>query len=278
MDTDKPTYYSVVQYVPDPVADERMNVGVLAYCGKSVRAQFVDSWRRASTFGKEKVDFLKEFAEEVQSKIAEPELGDLPGRRRLDEERIREVAGSWENSIQVTDPRASLKPVDALIERLTERFLRQSERTALQSRGRPQVRKLAFQTLLGHLGEAGAGYISRNAAIDGNLEAHQIDIGIGNGSPLVGAEGFSFEVQQTTRVKRDLDSTIYKLQDIRDRNPELRLGLVTLPPSDSNELYARAEALCNEIEIEFVEEGEIEDWADGVSQDVLSSLTNGATE
>ena len=31
-------FYSVIQFVPDPVADERINAGVVAFDGKVVRA------------------------------------------------------------------------------------------------------------------------------------------------------------------------------------------------------------------------------------------------
>ena len=41
------SYYSVVQYVPNPMSGERVNVGVIAFDGHAVRTRFLRNWTRA---------------------------------------------------------------------------------------------------------------------------------------------------------------------------------------------------------------------------------------
>ena len=57
------SHYSIVQYVPDPIADERINVGVIA-TGENgtVRVRFLGHWQRVHQFGRGDVSFLQEFA------------------------------------------------------------------------------------------------------------------------------------------------------------------------------------------------------------------------
>src|SRR5579885_3191655 len=41
---DMASFYTVVQYVPDPVADERINAGVIVFSRDRVAARFVKNW------------------------------------------------------------------------------------------------------------------------------------------------------------------------------------------------------------------------------------------
>src|SRR6266700_2867713 len=64
-----PTTYTVVQYVPDPIADERLNVGVIAVSGGRARSRFLTNWRRAERFGNASVG-VREARERVQRRHA----------------------------------------------------------------------------------------------------------------------------------------------------------------------------------------------------------------
>ena len=55
--------YSVIQYVPNPIADERINIGVLAFNEQVVKVHFLSRWDRVRDFGQVKdIDFLQNFA------------------------------------------------------------------------------------------------------------------------------------------------------------------------------------------------------------------------
>src|SRR2546427_8096708 len=104
-----PTTYTVVQYVPDPIADERLNVGVIAVSGSHARSRFLSNWLRAERFGNASVRVLRDFARQVEEAgVPALPIREAGGRLELSEEKLRELAGHWVNSIQFTAPRTSL--------------------------------------------------------------------------------------------------------------------------------------------------------------------------
>ena len=115
--------YSVVQYVPNPIADERINIGVVAFNENEVRVQFLKNWERVRHFGMEDISFLKDFAQRM-SKAAESGFI-FPGdnREASYQERLNQLTRNWLNSIQFTQPRASLENVDSLLEDIVANYL-----------------------------------------------------------------------------------------------------------------------------------------------------------
>ena len=61
-----PSYYSVIQYVPNPIADERINIGVIAFDDRTVLVHFLKNWNRVRNFGGEDIGFLLEFAKRME--------------------------------------------------------------------------------------------------------------------------------------------------------------------------------------------------------------------
>lgn len=121
--------YSVIQYVPDPIADERINIGVIAFDNQNIRVRFFQnwlSWKRVQIFGMEDIKFLKDFAHRMEKNVKE---GYLFSEDNLNEvsyqEIISKIAQEWINSIQITEPRGSLDSVDDLIEDIANIYLRE---------------------------------------------------------------------------------------------------------------------------------------------------------
>src|SRR5512139_5539 len=123
------TTFTVVQYVPDPIADERINVGLIAANREHVAAKFVDNWERIERFGGEDPGFLRDFAAALRPSLT-PELF-FPTQEpawKLDEDRIAALAGSWVRSIQFTDPRPTVLSPSEFVVRMAHRFLREHKR------------------------------------------------------------------------------------------------------------------------------------------------------
>jgi len=122
-------YYTIIQYVPDPVIDERINIGVIVVDGDRLICRFVSDWRRVRAFGGEDITFLQEFARQIErdtarnseSRRTRSGSSDQPG---FDEHRLLQMANRWINSIQFTEPRASLLDADVLLEEVARRFLK----------------------------------------------------------------------------------------------------------------------------------------------------------
>jgi hypothetical protein len=117
--------YSVIQYVPNPIADERINIGVLVFDEQSVRVHFLQNWDRVRFFNpSEDIDVLKNFAVEMDEVTKEGLL--FPGDRSTNiptHERLGKVARGWRNGIQFTEPRGSLAGVEELLNELAQTHL-----------------------------------------------------------------------------------------------------------------------------------------------------------
>src|SRR3954466_11346660 len=104
-------HYTVVQYLPDPLTGERSNIGVIAFNGLHVRCRFLRDWHRVRQFGGTDVGFLLDFADRLKDSEGQLALTGMDLRTQpfqLDEDAIRRMAGSWSNSIQFSEPKASL--------------------------------------------------------------------------------------------------------------------------------------------------------------------------
>jgi hypothetical protein len=121
------TYYTIIQYVPDPVVGERVNVGVAAYGKRGIRIKFLTDWRRVNRFcGKD---------------------APVPDRikalfRGINPKQLPEMIRTWNSAIQLTQPSVSLRTLTGTIEMAAKRFLVQPARKArTQTRGNPATKQ-----------------------------------------------------------------------------------------------------------------------------------------
>jgi hypothetical protein len=118
------SYYSIIQYVPNPIANERINIGVLIFDDKEIKVKFLKNWNRVKNFCMGDITFLRDFESQMQEAVAQGLL--FPGDSLLDQprqERLQRVSESWMNSVQFTEPNFSLKPVDKLLEDSIKKYL-----------------------------------------------------------------------------------------------------------------------------------------------------------
>ena len=118
------SYYSIIQYVPNPIANERINIGVLIFDDKEIKVKFLKNWNRVKNFCMGDITFLRDFESQMQKAVAQGLL--FPGDSLLDQprqERLQRVSESWMNSVQFTEPNFSLKPVDKLLEDSIKKYL-----------------------------------------------------------------------------------------------------------------------------------------------------------
>ncbi|NJM78086.1 MAG: DUF3037 domain-containing protein [Acaryochloridaceae cyanobacterium RU_4_10] len=117
--------YSIIQYVPNLIADERINIGVLVFDEQAVRVHFLQHWDRIRCFGlSEDIEVLKNFAHEIDKETKEWLL--FPGDRPTNipvHDRLVKVARDWHSGIQFTEPRGSLAGVDELLDELARTYL-----------------------------------------------------------------------------------------------------------------------------------------------------------
>ena len=174
------SYYSIVQYVPDIVRGESINVGVVTFGSSEayVRSVFVDPSPRSRAFG-----------------LNASTINAIAGKfLRFKSKDLLEASKSWFNSIRVTEPRASTKDSANLLLSVVKNFL-PDERMALPSRmTRDEMLSIAVSSLKKSVGRtvsrAAAKMISSNASsgVEGGRDSHLFDVGLSNGRPLFGSE------------------------------------------------------------------------------------------
>jgi hypothetical protein len=287
-----PSFYSVVQYLPDPNAEERINIGVVAYHDSTVRARFLSDWNRVRSFGKEDVGYLKDFAQRfqrtvnVQSAIASgmSQLGlesQVEHKPELTTASLEVMFSEWSNSIRFTVPRASLRGPDALLDETSRRFLtvrarKQHGRRDQESASRT-VRSLVRSGMIALVEKEDAEELVRfNYPVLGARQEHLFEVAVANGTPYFVAESASFEVgdPMSRALNSRLDSIAWALSDIGPREQALPVGVLMLPPTTHHEesdkltdLFQERSRLFSDLGAAVLSEGDVEQWTQSSFRD-----------
>lgn len=254
-----PTYYTVVQYVPDPVIDERMNIGVIVFGDGRLRARFLENWHRVRSFGGENISFIRTFVKDLD---------------RMGEEDIRRVAETWQHSIQLTKPAGSLLTADKLLVDVSSRYLRGLTPPEKTYRSRQEAvaltRRRVKEALDLRLGKEGRQLIKVDYQIQGKFGSHEFDVGAGNGRPFFAARALSFEKPEESKaLAREIEATAFAVSDVRKEEESIPLGVVVLPPKKENrDTYLAAVHVFRAVEAQVIEEVFLNEWADEMAEKV----------
>jgi hypothetical protein len=227
-----PSHYSVVRYVPDPIADERINVGVIVLGDDGARVRFLNRWERVREFAEGDVKFLKAFARDVQDR--QMVLGDVQEAWTV--EQLRKYAGEWRNTIQITEPRASLKSPADLMDEISRRFLVDVAAAAPAYRTRTDAVTLAAQVVRAALRERLGNLQARELlktryVLAGARASHHFDVVAANGHPQFAAQALSLEVPESRHVERAINASGWSLQDVKHRQHDFPMAILALVPA-----------------------------------------------
>jgi len=262
--------YTVIQYVPNPIADERINIGVLTFNDQVVRIHFLQNWKRVKQFGNEDVSFLREFADRMEESAARGSFFlEECSRDTPKHQQIIKVARGWMNSIQFTEPCGSLLDVDSLLEDAAETYLLEIENIEdnlpkkIFSRDRKVASKIANKTVKQVLkelkGEQAQEYFKTSLA--GKHEGHKLDAVVANGKPYLAVHGLSFEVHSPKSV---LDALSWAIVDVKNSYQGLPFGVLLLPPKrelrELTKAYETAIEKYEDLGAIVLKENDLEDW------------------
>lgn len=271
--------YTVVQYVPDPVTEERINIGVIVIGEDKAYAQFVDDWRRVSSFGGGKsVQFLRDFATQIEEAAENVTVGQLslqPKSERpwIDDAILERMASSWINSIQLTPLKGSLDNPSELLDHVSKRFLRTPQRRERPFRDRNQaarvVREQVRDGLVNALGSQGTKLFRGSFNVPGEAYFHQVDAVVWNGSPRFAAAGLSFENPDNPERVTQLQLSLWAARDVRDRYPGLPFGVMVLEPENREDQgLVEVQSAIETVGAVYLREHEVEPWAENLAQDL----------
>ena len=102
--------YIVVRYVPDPIAEEFVNIGVIVFDGERTLCKFLDSWERVENFNSNDIQNIKDFVERINLAVKEGKW--------INKEKKAHI-----NIIQFSEPRGSLEDGEDLLEDCVKTYL-----------------------------------------------------------------------------------------------------------------------------------------------------------
>lgn len=282
--------YSIIQYVPNPIADERINIGVVAFSDHEVRVQFLVNWERVRNFGMKNIDSLKDFAERMKETASRGLV--FPGDEESEipkHERLTKIARGWMNSIQFTEPRPSLAHVDKLLHNIVEDFLVEphnsmintdktykyiSINSSIQSidkstpqlldKSTPRNRKQASRIATSSVKEAFKNWLGKDNQekfktlikqkyeFDGKREKFEFDVAVANGSPYLLAQGLSFEINPQ---KKSLQALCWSIENVKKCNQDLPIAVITLPPKEDSPNYSEQQSIYEQSTANYLDLG-----------------------
>jgi hypothetical protein len=259
--------YSVVQYLPSPIADERINVGVITWDDADIYSRFLRTWGRVRSFSGADPKFLAQFAKQFQTLSSSQlrlALGDAAG---LDTARLETMIGRWENSVRFTPPRGSLNDARTLLAEIAPTFLKEAAvRPKVQKpRNRRVAARLAaswlFDAVKERLADRADRVVAKNKVLTGQLESHTFDVVLANAKPFAAVQALSFEVDKGPELNRDVDAAAWILEDVSKKHPHMPIAMFLLPPSGISAPYERAKKLFPKLNGEIVTEQKMPQWA-----------------
>lgn len=264
------TFYSVIQFVPDPVADERINAGVVVFGEGRVLARFVENWTRLQRFGNKDVSFVKQFARELQERVQAGE-----DRPEVTEASLREMIATWKNAIQFTPPRGSLLGPEELLADTEDRFLANDHPAERRPFTRRYMKKLAFDAaclaFVQRGGQRAQHLVKRNFPIVGAITRHPFSLAISNGKPLVAAEVFSFVGPNEKGQEKDVMATAWAFEDVQKKHSGLKLAALVVQDAAPSPAFLEAEKIFGSLGVEIVPKDSVDMWAEGIAERVLPS-------
>jgi hypothetical protein len=277
------TKYSVVRYLPHPLSGEAMNIGIIAWAEGQFATKFIDNWQRVQTFGREDIGFLRNFVQQVESSTSTQKKLFTLAPESLDVPKLEKIVENWNHSIQFSEPRVSLKPLEEILSEVAPIYLLKSRERRHRVRDHRTAAMLALQsvsTVLTHSRgqQAADDLIKKQRAIRGKIDTHVFDVVVENGRPFFAAQGLSFEKSLSVDVQKDVDATAWAINDIRN-TPAHRLlpvAILALPPGSDSQPFVRAKKVFRSLKAEMISEAEMGNWVKKTIRTSLPSTAGGS--
>jgi len=256
------SFYSVFQYIPDAVIDERINIGVIVYDEQHCRVRFLENWKRVHAFSGRDVDFLQDFANQIED-AAQGE-----GALSLNAHTIDKASRRWIGTIQLTERRGSTLALNELFRDVGSRFLREPKPAKPRARDRRSAFSLARREITAAFRRRGVADIEQHLLgeleLAGKVEGHQVKIPPANGKLRAAADALSFEGTDREGMQRDLKATAWTFGDVHAVNRDLQLSVVVLTKTHESQIFQRAANIFDKLDAKIVTENDVASWAESL--------------
>jgi hypothetical protein len=261
------SFYTVVQYLPQPLSDERINIGVIAWDEQGMSSQFATNWQRVQAFGNEDIAYLRDFVANVERATAgRPELPLLrPGEAPITPSEIEKIADSWRHSIQFTPVRGSLKDRKSALSDVVPIYLTHPAQERRTPRTRRTAAKIAAQKVTAAFARRdplmAQKTVKTNCILAGKYDTHEFPVVVVNGNPLAAVEALSFEVRESRTLEWEANSVLWACDDVRQENAKIHLAVFAIEPRRPSELFDKTAKVLRKLDVDLITESSVERWA-----------------
>jgi hypothetical protein len=268
-------HISTIQYVPDPIADERINIALVVISDSAARCEVITDWRRVHSFGRRTTEGLKDWVYEFKSFVE----GQRPllAPSELSVQLMTDWSSSWAiSSIQISKPQPVMLDFESTLSIYASRVLRLGMRQeGANSNEKSAIISGARRALEFSLAEASnspyiRSYVKNRVDASGRLERHPIDLGVEiDGNVYTGAYALSFRRSSPQDIERDREGILWKLSDlVNNRLSRISLAVIASPPSDSqleevHKSFQKLQTSCEAIRVPVVlsSTADVQQWA-----------------
>lgn len=257
-----PAYYSIVQYVPDDVLNERINIGVLVYGAGRTLTHFLNTWSRVRDFAP--IDVVAELREFSRA------------AKRMNEEAIRRAADRWTNGIQITAPAGSLLSDEALLYDAASRFLVDPPQAAqrgykVKSDVAKLARKRVREALIDRFGGKGQILLKGDDyAIAGDYAPHPFDLTVANGHPYFAVQAVSFQVPDFKKIDTAVSAAAWAIKDVLRASPKFPMAVAVAEPKTiaNQPSFEQAKRAFDDMGVPMIPEDQLDTWSHKITADI----------
>ena len=290
--------FSIIQYVPDPIANERLNIGVVVAANQRIHVRFLHNWQRIKKIaGTDDLVYLRDFADFFESlalevnPVSQLQLFEQPIEGSTAEDVFLWYAANWNRSIQFTTPQPAIEDPQHLLERMALRCLMgPSAELKRATKTRNQLIGQTAKSIRGAMSQASdqlelTRYLYTKISVPGELvKETKFDLALMDGYVYSATQTLSFQSGDLRDLHLLSRDAVWSLSDLRNRWPRAVTSLVIAPPIASNLNRGKAAAMMDDARfsadkarIEIVEERDTDEWALSLVQ-ILRSMTGESLE
>jgi len=268
--------YAIVRYVPDPVREEQVNIGVVV--AREDPPYFAARFLRPNQTGRLKrlgitddFRFIRDLAAEMSASEGERLIGGA-----WDLASLEVAASEWANTVQLSPLRTALhERPEILVDSLFARYVADPRPRKTRARDRRWVRRRVRSGLRQRLLElrpeiAPAQVIRTGTSIDGEFESHSFDFSLANGDTRRLVQTLSFEGVDRAALKTEVEALAWAIDDVRRNLIATPISVVTV---GEGPLLESAERIYRGLDASLVREGAIDAWVDSAIVDLAATLT-----
>lgn len=260
------SFFSVIRFVPSAITNEAINIGVFFASGDRVAVRTLDDWQRVKAFDTQRWKDVRRLVHDLE---ADPIafLGVSPGASAED---LQNQLSKWTRVLQFSDVRASVAPIEDLIQTMPAMLLGEGADLLSSGSRRSVVVKAVYQAVVSayelRFERRPRGLVQKQATVAGRRTSHKIDVGIVNGQFYGGAFALSFATAQTEKQWKDTDAVAFAVEDIIA--PREKIAVVLDAPALISEPYQRAQERFSGLSVPVLQFGQISQWASRAVIDV----------